>query len=199
MSELVLITSNMGKLREVQSILGESAVIRNMPLDLPELQGSTARAISIEKAIEAFRRVGVPVLVEDTSLSFEALGGLPGPYIKWFLESVGVAGLHTMLKGFENYRASAICLFVFTDGLDSKNCQVFEGRVEGTIVPPRGDNGFGWDKIFQPIGSTKTFAEMSSEEKNAISHRKLALNSLKSGLLALNDRKRPREDEAPAA
>lgn len=175
---LFLVTSNVGKLREVRDIL-QGVEVENRPLDLPELQGKSAVEISRQKAAEAFRQVGHAVIVDDTSLCFHALGGLPGPYIKWFLDSAGCVGLHKMLVGFNDFKASAKCIFVLAECPDAAKAVVFEGVVPGTIVEPRGDNGFGWDKVFQPDGWTKTFAEMTQEEKNSISHRKLALLEMK--------------------
>ena len=89
------------------------------------------------------------MIVEDTCLCFHALGGLPGPYIKWFLEAVGPSGLHRMLAGFEDKTAHALCMFGYSDGEEEPI--VFEGRTEGTIVEPRGPTDFGWDPCFQVI------------------------------------------------
>ena len=83
-----------------------------------------------------------PCMVEDTSLGFDAMGGLPGPYIKWFLEKLGHDGLNAMLAGFDSKAAKAVCLFAFTEGA-GQEVHVFEGVTAGRIVPPRGDNRFG--------------------------------------------------------
>ena len=119
-----------------------------------------------------------PVIVEDTCLSFNALKGLPGPYIKWFLEKIGPEGLHKLLAGFEDKSAQAICTFAFTRDENSEVI-LFQGITEGIIVEPRGCRDFGWDPIFQPLGYDKTYAELPKEVKNTISHRFRALDKLR--------------------
>ena len=120
-------------------------------------------------------------MVEDTSLGFDTMGGLPGPYIKWFLEKLGHDGLNAMLAGFDSKAAKAVCLFAFTEGA-GQEVHVFEGVTAGRIVPPRGDNRFGWDPIFEPEGFDQTYAQMPKETKNSISHRYRALDKLRSFL-----------------
>lgn len=114
--------------------------------------------------------------MEDTSLCFNALGGMPGPYIKWFLESMGSEGLYTLLEGHEDKSAVAICNVGFA--IPGSDPIIFVGQTHGTIVKPKeGEKVFGWDNIFQPSGFACTFADMSVNEKNEISFRSLALRS----------------------
>uniref|UniRef100_A0A5F9CYL3 Inosine triphosphate pyrophosphatase n=1 Tax=Oryctolagus cuniculus TaxID=9986 RepID=A0A5F9CYL3_RABIT len=117
-------------------------------------------------------------VVEDTCLCFNALGGLPGPYIKWFLEKLKPEGLHQLLAGFEDKSAYALCTFAFSTGDPSEPVRLFRGRTSGRIVVPRGSRDFGWDPCFQPDGYEQTYAEMPKAEKNAISHRFKALLAL---------------------
>uniref|UniRef100_A0A673TZE6 Inosine triphosphatase n=1 Tax=Suricata suricatta TaxID=37032 RepID=A0A673TZE6_SURSU len=119
-----------------------------------------------------------PVLVEDTCLCFNALGGLPGPYIKWFLEKLKPEGLHQLLAGFEDKSAYALCTFALSTGDPSEPVRLFRGRTSGRIVVPRGCRDFGWDPCFQPDGYEQTYAEMPKAEKNTISHRFRALLEL---------------------
>ena len=84
-------------------------------LDLPEYQGSPEEVVT-EKCREAARRVAGPVVVEDTSLCFTALGGLPGPYIKWFLKSLGPDGLPRLIADWEDKSAQAVCMFGYSEG-----------------------------------------------------------------------------------
>ena len=91
--------------------------------------------------------VKTPVLIEDVSLCFDAYTGLPGPYIKSFLEKVGRQGLVQMLKGFDNKAATAVCIYAFCEGPESKP-ELFVGECKGSIVEPRGENMFGWDPVF---------------------------------------------------
>ncbi len=152
---ITFVTGNAKKLEEFVSILGgdfpHEVVSRG--LDLPEYQGSPEE-VCREKCREAARRVGGPVIVEDTCLCFKALGGMPGPYIKWFLQAVGPEGLHRMLHGFEDRSAHASCILGYSEGGQDDQVVLFEGRTEGTIVQPRGPRDFGWDPCFQvPIKS----------------------------------------------
>jgi inosine triphosphate pyrophosphatase len=115
-----------------------------------------------------------PAIVEDTSLCFNALKGLPGPYIKDFLGKLGNDGLNKMLEGFSDKSGYAQCIFAYCEG-PGQDPVTFIGRCPGTIVPPRGPTDFGWDPIFLPDGQSQTFAELDKEIKNMISHRALAM------------------------
>lgn len=183
-SRIIFVTGNKNKLREVVTILGKipGFELDNRAVDLMEPQGDSD-TVCRTKCEEAARLVGGPVLVEDTSLCFDALGGLPGPYVKWFLDKIGSEGLHRMLAGFEDKRAEAVCTLGFSAGPE-KPVRLFHGRTRGIIVAPRGTNNFGWDTCFQPEGFSRTYAEMSSAEKNAISHRHRAAEALRQFLLS---------------
>ena len=181
---ITFVTGNAKKLEEVRAILSSGGAlpveIVSQKIDLPELQGEPAE-ISAEKCELAAREVGGPVMVEDTSLCFNALGGLPGPYIKWFLEKTGHVGLNNLLAAYEDKSAYAQCIFAFSLGPGQKP-MVFDGRTPGKIVPARGPTDFGWDPVFEPEGYTTTYAEMDKEEKNKISHRYRALAKLQEHL-----------------
>jgi inosine triphosphate pyrophosphatase len=171
---LTFVTGNKKKLEEVKQILasGEEVPfeVTNRKIDLPELQGDPFE-IAKEKCRLAAKAVDGAVMTEDTSLCFNALNSMPGPYIKWFLESCGHDGLNKMLDGFEDRSAYAQTIVAFVEGPDEE-VHVFEGRTDGKIVSARGSLDFGWDPIFEPDESEgKTYAEMTKEAKNAISHR----------------------------
>ncbi|XP_053604055.1 inosine triphosphate pyrophosphatase [Plodia interpunctella] len=181
--KLTFVTGNSKKLEELRAILGTSFPLEiiSHKLDLPELQGEIEE-VSIKKCEEAARRLKGPVLVEDTSLCFNALKGLPGPYIKWFLEKLEPEGLTRLLAGWEDKSAEAVSTFAYCDG--SSNCEdldvfIFQGRTVGEIVKPRGRRDFGWDCVFQPQGYDKTYGELPKEEKNKISHRYKALDKVR--------------------
>jgi inosine triphosphate pyrophosphatase len=108
--------------------------------------------------------------------------GLPGPYIKWFLEKLEPEGLHKLLAGFEDKSAQAICTFAFTRDENSEVI-LFQGITDGKIVEPRGSRDFGWDPVFEPKGYDKTYAELPKEIKNQISHRFRALDKLREHFL----------------
>jgi inosine triphosphate pyrophosphatase len=149
LGRLVFVTGNAKKLEEVVSILGGGGeggfpyTLESRKLDLPELQGEPEDVAS-EKCRLAVRELGggVPVIVEDTSLCFNALNGLPGVYIKWFLEKTGHAGLNNLLAAYPDKSAYAQCIFAFSDGSDMKP-MLFVGRTHGAIVPARGPSDFG--------------------------------------------------------
>ncbi|OJJ68788.1 hypothetical protein ASPBRDRAFT_46999 [Aspergillus brasiliensis CBS 101740] len=178
LNKLNFITGNKNKLAEVKAILGTVIDVENQAVDLPEIQG-TIEDIAREKCRRAAEVVGGPVLTEDTALEFHALKGLPGPYIKSFLDALGHEGLNKLLDSFETRAAEAVCTFAFSSGPGSDPI-LFQGRTEGTIVRPRGPAKFGWDPIFEYQG--KTYAEMDKEEKNRISHRYKALVKLQEWL-----------------
>nr|XP_022313949.1 inosine triphosphate pyrophosphatase-like isoform X1 [Crassostrea virginica]XP_022314007.1 inosine triphosphate pyrophosphatase-like isoform X1 [Crassostrea virginica] len=170
--EIVLCTGNKNKLKEFMQILGPDFPYKvvNVDVDLPEFQGEPDE-VAREKCKLAAERLKCPVVTEDTSLCFNALGGLPGPYIKWFLKKLGPEGLHKMLSGFEDKSAVAMCTLAYSSGEKDSEVTLFCGETPGKIVEPRGPNDFGWDPCFQPEGFTQTYAEMPKETKNTISHR----------------------------
>lgn len=177
---LVFVSGNKKKTEEFVAIMGKSFPykVESRKIDIVEYQGEI-NDICIQKCKEAARIVKGPVLVEDTCLCFNALGGLPGPYIKWFLDKLGPEGLYRMLTGWEDKSACAICTFAYSPGDENDEVLFFQGKTEGHIVSPRGTREFGWDCCFQPLGYEKTYAELPKEEKNKISHRSLALQELK--------------------
>ena len=183
MKQLIrFVTGNKKKVEEFQQIIGSSLLVEPLAVDLPELQGEPLD-IASEKCIMASKSVEGPVLVEDTCLCFNALNGLPGPYIKWFLEKTGHAGLNNLLAAYEDKTAYALCIFAYFDKITMDKPLLFEGRTEGRIVQARGPHYFGWDPIFEPLGFDQTFAELDKDIKNSISHRGIALMKLKSFLI----------------
>ncbi|RQM04862.1 hypothetical protein DH86_00002663 [Scytalidium sp. 3C] len=125
---LNFITGNKNKLAEVKAILGDSVELQSQSLDLPELQG-TIEEVSLDKCRRAAEAVNGPVLVEDTALCFNALKGLPGPYIKWFLGSLGHEGLNNLLAAYPDKSAEAVCTFAYCEGPGHEPL-IFQGRTE---------------------------------------------------------------------
>ncbi|TRM67468.1 inosine triphosphate pyrophosphatase-like protein [Schizophyllum amplum] len=180
---LTFVTGNANKLKEVQAILSagpQPLEIISQSVDIPELQGTT-QEVAIDKCKRAAEALGGPCITEDTALCFEAMNGLPGPYIKHFLASLGPAGLNTMLEGFPTKAAWALCTFAYCAGPGSEPI-LFEGRTNGKVVSARGPTTFGWDCCFEPDGYDLTYAEMPKDEKNKISHRYRALEKLRAFL-----------------
>jgi len=179
---VTFVTGNKNKLEEVISILGTSINLTSKKIDLPEYQGEPDE-ITRQKCCEAAQAVGGPVLIEDVCLCFNALGGMPGPYVKWFLDKLGPEGLHKLLAGFEDKTAYAMCTFGYSAGPDEQ-VTLYRGKCPGKIVTPRGPNNFGWDPCFQPDGYELTYAELDKSIKNKISHRALALQDLQNRFVA---------------
>jgi inosine triphosphate pyrophosphatase len=170
---IYFITGSEGKFREAKSIIPE---LEQSDIDLVEIQSIDAKQVIEAKLKEASRHKDGNFVVEDTSLYFNNLNGLPGPLIKWFMKTIGNAGLAEIAQKVGNdSTAVAKTVIGYSDG---SKISFFEGAIAGKIVSPRGENGFGWDAIFQPENFDKTFAEMSDKEKNLISMRKIAFNRL---------------------
>lgn len=166
----LLVTGNANKLREARAIVGDT--LESAAVELPEIQAPTTRDVALEKARVAFARLGCPVIVEDAGFELAALGGFPGPFIKFWEQLGGLDSICRALDGLGDRTAEAVCVL----GLcDARGARIVEGRVRGQVpAAPRGSNGFGWDAIFCPDGDARTFAEMSAAEKSAISHRRRA-------------------------
>lgn len=159
---VTFITGNEHKARWMANYLDYP--ITHQKVDLDEIQSLDLHAITEHKVRQAYGLVGSPVLVEDIALCFDELNGLPGPLVKWFLQELEPEGLCRLLDGYPSRKATAKITFAYYDGL---KVEFFDGEVPGVISEkPRGDD-FGWNPIFVPSGSTKTYAEMSEEEQVA--------------------------------
>jgi non-canonical purine NTP pyrophosphatase (RdgB/HAM1 family) len=171
---LTFVTASDDKIREAEAMLG--VPLSRASLDLPEVQGTDVMVVAGEKARLAWEALERrPAMVDDTGLAFHAWSGLPGALVKWFVKSVGVEGLCRMLRDFPDRSASATTVVAVCDG----EVHTFLGTVRGKIAEqPRGEYGFGWDSIFIPDGSDRTFAEMLPAEKTRYSMRALALGSM---------------------
>lgn len=177
---ILFITGNEWKVAEARAILGNQLIAPHR-LDLPEIQSLDPRAIIREKLVTARRFIGedAALMVEDVSFWFSHLD-FPGPLIKFVYEALGRERIVTIARALECERGRAECTIGLS--LPGEEMRFFSGVVEGRIVDPRGTSGFGFDPIFLPDGHERTFAEMSPEEKNAISHRRKALAALRAFL-----------------
>jgi XTP/dITP diphosphohydrolase len=176
--KLTFVTGNPGKAAQLQRHL--KIPVTNTKLDLNEIQSLDLEEVVTHKATEAFKIIQSPVLVEDTSLTFHALGRLPGPLIKWFFTELGNQGLCHLLNGYPDRTATASVLFGWYDG---KQLRTFAGETDGVIADqPRGAEEFGWDPVFIPKGYDKTWAEMTDQEQDQSSMRRIALEKLEAEL-----------------
>jgi XTP/dITP diphosphohydrolase len=196
--KLVIATHNVGKLREMRELLApygiECVSAGELGLPEPEETGSTFTENALIKARSASSLAAMPALADDSGLCIDALGGAPGIYsARWAGGGKDFAGAMALVEeklcaanaldpsARRAHFISALAL-TWPDGHE----EVVEGRIDGQIVEPRGDRGFGYDPIFLPEGMTRTFGEMSSEEKHgipadgsrALSHRARAFQEL---------------------
>lgn len=156
------ITGNQHKADYLARILG--IPLEHHKLDLDEIQSVDPVEIVEHKVKQAYEILKQPVLVEDTSLCFNALDGLPGPFVKFFRTAKnGNEMMCRMLDGFDDRSAYASAVYAYYDGAELKT---FIGRLDGVIADhPAGDDGYGWDAIFIPEGyGGKTRAELSPED-----------------------------------
>jgi inosine triphosphate pyrophosphatase len=166
-AKVTFITGNKNKLAYATKFLDYPFDHKGLELD--EIQSLDLREVAEHKVKQAYEVIRKPVLVEDISLSFNALGGLPGPFIKWFLREIGNKGMCALLDGYDDRSAVARVCFAYYDGA---NLKLFEGKVAGRISnKPKGNEEFGWNCIFIPNGSSKTYGEMDGEETEKYSLR----------------------------
>ncbi|MDD3288499.1 MAG: RdgB/HAM1 family non-canonical purine NTP pyrophosphatase [Alphaproteobacteria bacterium] len=183
---LVVATHNAGKLREFAEMLSplvkEVVSAGDLGLDEPEETGTTFEENAALKALAASVASGSPALADDSGLCVSALNGEPGVFsARWGGEQkdmmVAMRRVNELLGDNPDRSAHFVCALAVT--WPNGKTEAVEGRVDGKIVwPPRGDNGYGYDPVFVPDGYDKTFAEMSADEKNKISHRKRAIEKL---------------------
>jgi XTP/dITP diphosphohydrolase len=173
---LYMVTHNDRKFLEASLILKPYGIeLQQIKAEKLEVQDEDVVRIAEVAARHAYEQFRVPLIVDDSGLYIEALNGFPGPYSSFFLEKVGLSGVLKLLSGVTNRRAC------FRTGLayaDEEGVRTFVGEVCGSIAEsPRGSGGFGYDPLFVPEGHSRTFAEMSVEEKDSMSHRGRALRA----------------------
>ena len=168
--EVLFITSNEGKFREVSKIGMEYGIdVKWRKEEYFEPQGSSLQEIARVSCEILAQRVDKPFIIEDSGLFIEALNGFPGVYSSYVFKTIGNEGIIKLMKDVDDRRAYFLAVVAFYDG---KDVRTFEGRVDGEISDEiRGSMGFGYDPVFLYRG--KTFAEMG-DEKNEVSHRKRA-------------------------
>jgi XTP/dITP diphosphohydrolase len=177
------VTTNPGKVREARTRL---TAVEQLDYDYPERQHPDLGPIAAHGARAAHRYADAPVLVDDAGLFVAGFDGFPGPYSSFVEQTVGVEAVGRLCaRELDGLEAAFRCVLGYCDGgaLDAPRVDsgdgppvaLFEGRVAGRIVSPRGSEGFGYDPIFEVEGTT--FAEMTPDEKNTHSHRGRALDA----------------------
>lgn len=180
---MIVASNNVGKLKEIREILSEYEISslkdKNIDIDVVE-DSDTFYGNASKKAREIYKLVHEPVIADDSGLCINVLNNFPGVLTHRFLGNNKTdlernRALLGMLEDKSDRSAKVVCVIVYYDG---ENEIVSEGILEGNISTiERGNNGFGFDSIFEV--NDKTLAEMSCEEKNNISARRIALNNLK--------------------
>lgn len=172
-------TGNVHKFNEARSILtGLDIAVGMLRVKDTEIQSDSLVEIAQASALDAFKRCSLPIIVEDAGLFIDALNGFPGPYAAYAYKTIGNKGLLKLMESMENRKAVFHSAIAYCDS-DAEAPLVFEGEAAGKMTNEErvgnGKSGFGFDPIFQPSGSAKTFAEMTLEEKNGFSHRAKAV------------------------
>lgn len=159
MEDITFITGNQNKTDYLAKYLGFP--VKHKKIELDEIQSLDLREIVEHKVKQAYAVVQSAVIVEDVSLEFSALGKLPGPFIKFFVDTVPFEKICAMLNDLER-GAVARCVFGFYDGT---TMEFFEGHLNGEIaLNPAGQSGYGWDRVFIPEGYAVTRAELNEED-----------------------------------
>lgn len=160
MAKVTFITGNAKKAEYLEKLLGFE--IDHHKVDIEEIQSLDSREVVRHKARAAYNILNCPVLVDDVSLDFIALGKMPGTLIKWFIDELGLEKICRLLDGFEDRSCVARGVFAYYDG---EHLEIFESTLAGRVPEhPQGPEVFGWDPIFIPKGYTQTRAEMNESD-----------------------------------
>lgn len=173
-------TGNINKFNEACSILSQYGIAAGMlKLKGDEIQSESLKDIAKASVIKAYNRSHLPIFVEDAGLFIDALSGFPGPYAAYVYKTIHNSGILKLMEGCADMRAVFQSVIAYCDEETSCEPECFCGESKGEITlaerKEQGKSGFGFDPIFQPAGSKKTFAEMTIEEKNGYSHRANAI------------------------
>jgi len=183
---ITFITGNAKKLAEVQASMPN---VHGLDIDLPEIQSMDMGQIVTAKIKAAFAHCSGPLMVDDTALYLDCMQskdgslGLPGPLVKWYLHTIGNRKMVEIAVALGNTKALARTTIAFATS--PTDIHIFDGTLDGHVVNPDYEIGFGWDVVFVPKGHAKTLAHMPMEEKIKMSMRGIALQQLKNHLALL--------------
>jgi XTP/dITP diphosphohydrolase len=173
-------TGNIHKFNEVRSILSQFGfAVGMLRLKGDEIQSESIKEIAEISVKNAYARCRLPIFVEDAGLFIKALDGFPGPYAAYVYHTIHNSGILKLMENTTDRRARFQSVIAYCDQQSPCQPECFIGEVKGEITTDvrekQGKSGFGFDPIFQPEGSAKTFAEMTIAEKNGYSHRAMAI------------------------
>ena len=172
-------TGNVNKFNEARSILSPYGIAVGMlRVKGDEIQSDSLKEIAQASVINAYKRSRLPIFVEDAGLFIDALSGFPGPYAAYVYKTIHNSGILRLMENMKNRQAKFQSVIAYCDQtLCQPECFDGESNGEITLIERRqkGKSAFGFDPIFQPVGSRKSFAEMTIEEKNGFSHRAMAI------------------------
>ncbi len=169
---LAFVTGNPGKADEARSILGD---VERVELDYTEVQSDSLEEIARRGVEECYEELEKPCFVDDSGLFVNCFSGFPGPYSSYVYSTLGNEGLLQLMEDEEERDAEFRCVVAYHTG---DRVETYVGVAEGRITrEPRGEGGFGYDPVFRH-SSGETFAEMTSEQKNEVSHRRKAFEQL---------------------
>jgi XTP/dITP diphosphohydrolase len=176
MKTIYFITSNKGKLQEAKIKFSELDInIIQKDLGYPEIQADLLEEVAMFGANHIKDRFNKPFMLEDAGLFINALNGFPGVFSAYIYKSIGLLGVLELLKNIVDRKATFRSVYAFVE--PGNKPLLFIGECHGIISDKElGDQGFGYDPIFIPQGSSRTFAQMQTDEKNKISHRGDSLN-----------------------
>ena len=167
--DLFIVSSNNHKYQEAKIILDSLGInLGFLKFNLEEIQSNSLHNIAMAKARDAFSKFKKPIIIEDDGLFIDSLEGFPGPYSSYVFKTIGNKGILNMLKN--NRKAKFVSIITFCD---KTLLESFDGKLNGKISKIQKGQGWGYDPIFIPNNSTKTFAEINN--KNELSHRYKAL------------------------
>jgi XTP/dITP diphosphohydrolase len=172
------VTGNIHKFNETRRVLTEYNIsVAMLNIDAIEIQDDSLENIAEASAVDAAKKSNLPVFVEDAGLFIRALNGFPGSYSSYVYRTIGTEGILKLMQGERKRDAYFSSVVAFCNLQESFEPKIFQGKVEGAITyNERGKQGFGFDPIFQPYARNgRTFAEMTTQEKNKHSHRAQAL------------------------
>ncbi len=169
---LAFVTGNPGKADEARSILGD---VERVDIDYTEIQSDSLEEIAVRGVEECYEELGRPCFVDDSGLFVDCFSGFPGPYSSYVYSTLGNPGLLQLMEDEEGREAEFRCVVAYHDG---ESVETYVGVAEGEITrEQRGEDGFGYDPVFEHR-SGETFAEMKTERKNEVSHRRKAFEQL---------------------